>query len=45
MADLEKKQMELVRFFGADLKEVESIFNSQRDKPVVGKNLPRARAR
>ena len=40
MADLEKKQMELVRFFGTDLKEVEAIFHGQRDKPVVGKNLP-----
>jgi dynein heavy chain len=29
-----------VRFFGTDLKEVEAIFHGQRDKPVVGKNLP-----
>ena len=29
-----------MRFFGTDLKEVEAIFHGQRDKPVVGKNLP-----
>ena len=35
-----KKQVELVRQFGADLKEVQRIFDQSRDDPVIAKNAP-----
>ena len=40
MTDLEKKQVELMRQFGADLKEVQRIFETQKSKPVIAKNAP-----
>ena len=45
MTDLEKKQVELMRQFGADLKEVQRIFETQKSKPVIAKNAPRSPAR
>ena len=40
MADLEKKEVELVRNFGADVAQVSKIFESQKDKPAIAKNAP-----
>jgi hypothetical protein len=37
-ADLEKKNIDLVRAFGADLKDVADIFATFKDRPVVNKN-------
>eukprot|EP00227_Mantoniella_beaufortii_P011774 CAMPEP_0197579874 /NCGR_PEP_ID=MMETSP1326-20131121/3768_1 /TAXON_ID=1155430 /ORGANISM="Genus nov. species nov., Strain RCC2288" /LENGTH=4505 /DNA_ID=CAMNT_0043143449 /DNA_START=243 /DNA_END=13760 /DNA_ORIENTATION=+ len=38
--DLEKKQIELMRQYGMDLKEVQEIFTSQKADPVLSKNSP-----
>ena len=37
-ADLERKHMDLLRAYGADLKEVNDIFHSQMAAPTVNKN-------
>ena len=39
-ADLEKKEVELVRDFGADVAQVSKIFESQKDAPAIAKNAP-----
>jgi dynein heavy chain len=38
--DLEKKQIELMRQYGTDLKEVQEIFAAQKWNPVLSKNAP-----
>ena len=43
-ADLEKKEVELVRDFGADVAQVSKILN-RKDAPAIAKNAPRTRAR
>jgi dynein heavy chain, axonemal len=37
-ADLEKKNLDLVRTFGADLKEVAELFHSHKERPVLATN-------
>ena len=39
-ADLEKKQVELLRDFGADVVSVHKMFKAQKDSPVIAKNAP-----
>lgn len=36
--ELEKKHMDLLQLYAEDLKEIEDIFNSTKNKPKVNKN-------
>ena len=39
-ADLEKKEVELLRNFGKDVRDVHKIFEGQKSSPVIAKNAP-----
>ena len=40
MQDLERKHVDLVQNFGADLKLVLDIFRNLKDHPIIGRNMP-----
>ncbi|GBG89561.1 hypothetical protein CBR_g49350 [Chara braunii] len=40
MADLEKKHIDLIRSYAHDLRDVQEIFNRQKDTPCINKNSP-----